>query len=610
MVDGLNRTVSWLDARGHGFAALCLAAMTLALYHHALSGWWFADDPLHLKEAILHSPVEYFFVPGAWQEFMAAYFTPLLTLSYDIDYTLFGLDPAPFYAHQLVSIALAGLAFYLLLTLWVSRSFALAGAALLLLTTPIALASTWLAVRHYTEGLALASLALYAWVAGLRQQSAAWRWGGVALYLLAMLAKEVYVPLVGLMVLVPEGRWKDRLRASWPFWVILAVFLLWRFWMLGGHIGGYGLFEPDWLSVAPMMAVLALFWLPFTFFWKLFGGGWVLPVFLGLFSAVMVSLVRGAWLQRLGFIVAVVIICSAPLLPVVGDVPPEGAAYTHRFVTVPAAALVFALTVGLARLGPGGSRRALALLVLGMTGMAFWGQSHSMLETWHDPARMKQEGKFLLDMSPETHALVVPAHTADAFYRGLYWLRGHLGRGRAPAIVYGGYFGLEPGYGGLRTGQRIYRYEQQCHCFQDVTDNVLKERENIIKRMADRPLTASVTWGHGRLSWSLGPFEQGKYFLLAGQTPDWYLSHRKVARQGFIIFLLEGYMRVGYESPEGWMTFSPEFHVNLAEQGQFAWAAPSPGAGGRVASTPMKSDSAAFPQHSELSHGFVKRVVR
>lgn len=565
----LDNAVSWLDARSHWFAVLCLAAFTLALYHNALSGWWTNDDLLHLKEAILHSPVEYFFVPRVWQEFMAAFFTPLLTFSYDIDYSLFGLNPAPFYAHQLVSIALAASAFYLLLTLWVPRALALLGATLLLVSTPFALAAVWLAMRHYVDGLALASLALYLWVEGLRRQKPGYRYGSAALYLVAMLAKEVYVPLAALLLVVPEGTWRERLRASWLHWLILVVFLGWRFWMLGGQFGGYGIFASNWES-APGTVVLAVMLLPIRYFLMLFGFT-LAPLFIGIFGATFVNLVRSGRMQRIGIALAVLALVSAPLIPVVGDFSPVAPAVTYRFVTVPAAAILFALTIGPALITAGSKHGTLVLLVLALVGVGLWWQGRSVLATWQDPVFLKQEGKFLLTRAPEAEVLSVFASNMDFFYRGIRWLRAHTGHGAAPATVTGAYFGLAPGLDAKRPGRRFYRYELRCDCFREVTADALREREKLMQRMAARPLQVNVNWGRGWLNWSLGPYDKGKYFLLAGQRADYYSSRRAVGRGGSLAYVLDGFMRVGYESPEGWVTFSPEFRVNLAEPGRFDW---------------------------------------
>lgn len=569
--------VSWLDASPPWFSAALLMVLTLALYGHSTSGSWTYDDPLILKQVILHSPAEYFFVPHAWQELTAASFSPLLTLSYELDYTLFGLSPAAFYGHQLVSVALAAFAFHLLLTLWVPRSFAILGAILLLLSAPMALASAWLAIRHYVEGLALALLAMAAWVLALRGNGRVhgWVWVSTGLYLLAMLAKEVYVPFAGLALLLPERTWRERLRAGWPLWAALALYLVWRVWMLGGRFGGYGLLSVNWEN-APGILSLRFLLLPLTYFFSLLGVNSALPLWLGIFGASVVLWVRHQGLQALGLAVGVFLIVSLPLLPVISDLKPDTHPVALRFIAVPSTAILFALVVGLARLVSDQRSRLVALLVLGIFGLGLGAKTPSMRTVWDDPPRHEREAKFLLEGDSASEALSVSKAEQSFLYRGLYWLRGYLGPGEAPAVAYGGYFLLSETASPETSSLQFYRYDLRCNCLQEVTKQVQLERRRILDRLAGRPLRASLHWGSGWLGWSLGPYDEGQYFLLSGERPDWYSSRRYVRRQGSYTYFMEGYMRVGYESPEGWIAISPEFRVDLTRPGRFDWSADEP----------------------------------
>lgn len=566
----LADALSWIDSRGHWFAAVFLLAMTLLLYFQALSGWWTYDDPLHLKEAIQYGPDQYFFVPYIWQGYQGGFFTPLLTLSYDLDYSLFGLNPTLFYGHQLASVALAAFAFYLLLSLWVSRSVALLGAMLLLVSPPLALGAHWLAIRHYVEGLALASLAFHAWGMALRRQSAAWCWWGAILYLFAMLAKEVYVPLAGLMMLVPERTWRERLRFSWPLWASLAVYLAWRFWMLGGQFGGYGLLSTNWEAV-PDVVIVATLLLPLMYFLKLFGLNWMVPVWIGVLGAMIVVWVRAEPVKRLGLAIAILVLVSMPLVPIATDIRPEAIPQQQRFVIVPAAALIMLLLLGVSRIGSVTKERSFLLIIPILMGAGFLTQSFTILKSWEEPEIQKKEGMFLLERMPEADILAVSSRDTNFFYRGMDWLRAYLGGGKAPTAVYGGYFGLNTDFEIQQLSQRIYRYDPSCQCIRDATSEVISERQKILDHVVKRPLSVSMNWGRGAVAWDLGPYKTGKYFLLAGQRPDWYSGFRKVHTHGSIAYMLEGYMRVVYESPEGWITISPEFHVNLAENGRFDW---------------------------------------
>lgn len=572
VLDYLDRTVSWLDSRGTGFAAIVLGFLVAALYGDNTAGWWTNDDPLILKQVIQFSPAEYFFMPFAWQELTAASFTPLLSLSYHLDYALFGLDPEPYYVHQLISVLLADLCFYLLLTLWVPRAFALVGAVLLIVSAPLALASAWLGIRQYTEGLAFASLACYVWVRALRRDESIGFWWAAGLYLLAILAKEVYVPLAGFLILLPERTWRKRLRASWPIGLVLAGYLVWRFWMLDGRLGGYGMYATNWgdaLGIAVMVLML-----PPMFFVKLFGLSWGLPISAGIAGAAFIGWMRQGSVRAVGFGLALLLLVAVPLLPVIGVAyRMPGLAEESRFLMVPAVVLITGLVVILTRHGKDRWPPAIGLLLLASLGSGLWAQGRYVLQEWQEYVSvLGNEGKFLLGWPHEAEALAI-SFPGLVYYRGLQWLRSHSGGGTAPSTAYGGYFGLNPAAQIGLADRKIYRYEPQCHCILEKTQAVLIERRAIQNRVRQNPFEGALNWGEGWLNWSLGPYEYGQYFLLAGTERDWYSIWVEVNRRGSRSYQMEGFMRAGYASPDGWIALSPEFYVKLTEPGQYSWTA-------------------------------------
>ena len=83
-----------------------LGLATLALYGGSLRLWWCFDDPAILLHAWRYAPQEYFLVPKAWQALIPYSLQPWLSLSYDLDLSLFGFRPAGFYAHHLLALAL------------------------------------------------------------------------------------------------------------------------------------------------------------------------------------------------------------------------------------------------------------------------------------------------------------------------------------------------------------------------------------------------------------------------------------------------------------------------------------------------------------------------
>ena len=230
---------SLLLARQSWLVPLLLAIVTLVMHHSALNGFFRYDDGWHLGFAACYAPWEYFFVPGITREISYANLTPWNPLTYDINLTLFGLNPVGYYAHQLVSLWLAACMSFLLLRLWVGLGWAVFGAVLFLVGAPTVHIAQELMTGHYLEGLIFACVAIYGFVRAIRGDGRHWLVLGVLGYVLACTCKEIYVPLPVLFLALPESDWKKRFRFTLPFLTITFLYLCWRAAVLGTIVGGY-----------------------------------------------------------------------------------------------------------------------------------------------------------------------------------------------------------------------------------------------------------------------------------------------------------------------------------------------------------------------------------
>jgi hypothetical protein len=221
------------------FVPLLLAIVTLVIHHGALNNFFRHDDGWHLGFAACYAPWEYFFVPGITREHSYANLTPWNPLTYDINLTLFGLNPVGYYAHQIVSIWLAAYMSYFLLRLWIGIGWATIGAMLFLVGAPTTYIAQELMTGHYLEGLIFACIAIYGFVRAIRGDGRYWLVLGVFGYILACTCKEIYVPLPILLLFLPESNWKKRLGFVAPFLIVTFLYLYWRSVVLGTVIGGY-----------------------------------------------------------------------------------------------------------------------------------------------------------------------------------------------------------------------------------------------------------------------------------------------------------------------------------------------------------------------------------
>ena len=84
-------------------AAACIAIVIAVwlLYGRITRLWWMYDDANHIHDAVRHRWPEYFVSDRFWLSIPNRLFTPLLSVSYDAELSLFGLNARPWYVMQL-----------------------------------------------------------------------------------------------------------------------------------------------------------------------------------------------------------------------------------------------------------------------------------------------------------------------------------------------------------------------------------------------------------------------------------------------------------------------------------------------------------------------------
>lgn len=219
-------------------AALLLALACAALHSAALSGGWHFDDGPHLNFVTVFAPWQYFFVPEVMLQQSYAHITPWNALFYELGLPFFGLRPQGHYLHLLAVLWLAALATFVLLRRWLAWAPALAGALLFLAMPATGAVARLLMTGHYAYGVLFSVLALWAFARAARQNSLGWGALAALAYALACLCKELYVPLVAVLLCWPEGRVRERLRIATPVLVVALAYGVWRVWLLQGA-GGY-----------------------------------------------------------------------------------------------------------------------------------------------------------------------------------------------------------------------------------------------------------------------------------------------------------------------------------------------------------------------------------
>lgn len=318
-----------------------LAAAIWLLHGNVLSGFWRFDDP-QMLDFIRHQPLpETLYRPDVWQKLNAPFFTPLLTLSYALDNTLFDLHAPGFYLHHLFSLFLAAWMTTRLLRRWTPPIHACLGSLLFVAGFPVTVVAQQIMTRHYIEGLVFAIAALICFYDSARRP--AWAWAGALCYLVAMLAKEVYAPLLFFLLVATDRNTEEAplLPRLTPYILAATIYVPWRHAMLGG-MGGYT------TRLIPGSAELLNF-ISGTVHWGL-GGGPLTTILAGIAAGGLLIGIRHRALKP-ARTALVATLLAIPLLPImIPAALPEAPGYfiPHRYLFLPWWALSCALAIALA----------------------------------------------------------------------------------------------------------------------------------------------------------------------------------------------------------------------------------------------------------------------
>ena len=486
--------------------AALLAILSVLWCRKIAALWWTFDDPFHLNLIREHGAAELLFGSAFWRAFPSHVFTPLLLLSLKLDLQLFGLNARAFYAHQIVSFACLAPLVYLLLREWVEPIAAMCGALVAVVGAPMIEVTQRLMDRHYIEGLVLALLATLLFLRRRTIPSA-------ALYLAAMLAKEIFVPLIVLLAFL-------AVRRLAPHVVALVVYIVWRVALLGPRLESYGwaVRPGDWPRV-----LVTLPWRMLTVLAHGRAVGWIAVALAGI--AVILAARRRPWLVLAGACIAIL-----PIVPVSFEIQPRYALATWVLAAI---AVAFVRI----RFAP-----IVVLLAVVVAARGQWADSYRLQKRMSNEARV-------FSMINAGDVLWLPA-TPPATLPELARLTGSPARWTYDPL---------PLCVGRLTAERFFTVREigRGDAMRDCAAN----------RVA--PLRVDFAATHGRLFWNFGPYDAGTYRVIVAD-----------GRQGFDVpraagFQLAGVpalpLRIRYQSPDGWVTYSDDLTVSLAEGAKVSW---------------------------------------
>jgi hypothetical protein len=511
-------------------AAGALFAASLLVYRKILRLWWMYDDPFLVNLLRQFSLPQSLYARDLYHALGRPIFNPLLMFSLKADLLAFGLDTTRLYVHHLIAFALIPPLLYLLCRLWTPPSASLATAGAALVAGPTLEVVPQLMLRHYIEGGVFAIAAAILFVLAVRRANG---WllalASAILYLCAAAAKEVYAPLILILLVMPEGTWRRRIRLLIPHAVAAAIFGAWRIAVVGMSVKPFGFVEP------PSRRPISILTVPFRairqFASSGSAAGWAMLVAVLLCAAIVIVRMPRARIVAVAAVVAIV----APLIPVSGEMNP-------RWAFAPWLLAVVAIAF-LARALPRGGAIA-ALVVLGIALVDYrveWPPAYRRF------LRISDEGR-VFSLLGENDVIHNPIGTPTTLME-----IGKLTGSKARAL-YDDFPLCDPNY---RVG-RIFEFDASRREVAETTRAAAARSCASIRRM---PLALDLHFERdGSFFWTAGPYRDGQYtFILI----DGLLAYDVPREAGFRADGFDHFnLRVRYTSPQGWRTYSPMIAVD------------------------------------------------
>ena len=496
-------------------------AAVLVLYRKSYRLYWTYDDPWFLHVALMRRWTESFTHADIWRQNL---FTPLLTSTFELFVATLWIEPRRWYAAQLVLLVVLAFAIYAALRLYVDVVPAAAGALLFLIGPPLVNAAAHLGVIHYLEAVLFVTLAFIAFAKQRDVLSA-------VLYFVAILAKEIAVPLPGLLFLLAPER---KVRRVIPHAIALVVYTTWRLLVIGLPVAGYGwTTEPRDLARVP--------WGFFTLFGTV---STVLVIVVAIVGATALRTRRAMLIAAAGLVLAI-----APILPVSKEMQP-------RFALLPWLWLCAGFALGITRIEKFRGVVIGAVLVLAVFANRMeWAFQYTRSKRMSEEARVwvHEKGDILLrnpaippGTMPELQWLKEDyfphAHGSRWFYDDIYLCTHPL------------------------AGRRILEYNPRSRLVEKVKLDPAHFCSSI---RSDAPMNLDFELQGDALVWRFGPYQNGTWRLILYEGEHaWDVPRDSAYRLGTTRRLS---LRVGYRSPEGWVTYSPVIALDFTRQAKTTW---------------------------------------
>ena len=509
------------------------------------NGWWTVDDTIILNLTIENGWHKFFYKKEVWHQISSTNLTPWINLSYAIDWFLFGFNPKGFFYHHYFSFLLAIFLCELVIYRTLGLATALASLLLFVITIPAAMVASFLWLRHYVEGLLFAALAFLFFLKSYKKKSWYYSLLGAFFYFLACAAKEIYVPLILLIVFHPNSLSRENFRFKSSYLFVALIYILWRYYML--NFNSLTIYSPNPSFVGS------------RFFYLLFYGLYLHNIlsYIVLFLFILLLIINFLkWSRFLKFYFLIVFIgvlfpitiASPFLLQIKNDLA------SSRILVLFSLFLscFFSSSFFFNKLPKFASSLLLSLLLFVNLYVFHSNNPLTFANCLYD--KHKKLGTFLLSKT-ENDVLVAP-DLSTYFLRHLLSLnkKTSLNKKHSPIIC-----------SDACLCERYLKNSNINFYFFD-GDKIIKQKSFSCSIKNDLKPSLHIKYDKGRIFWEMGPLKRGKYCILVLEDA---LPKRRycLPYKGSVPFAIYGdiLLLVKYISPEGWSAYSDIYHFRFSK---------------------------------------------
>lgn len=536
-------------------------------YIPLLNNYFISDDYQCIWFGATKSIYQIFFSPENYRALSGSNFTPMVGVSFKIDWLLFGIHPTGYFIHNLIALLMTGLALFLLMRLYTNNLSAFIGIILFLFNPVVLSVYGWCSTRHYMTGMFFALLSLYFHVKADRDDKTSippenpstspllkvgttrnrGGKGGLLIlsgvfYLLSSLYKEVYVLLPAIAFFISRGSILQRMKKTLPMWIGLIIYSIWRFYMLGG-IGGYP--TGDALGIKSLTA--GIYRIVEITSSHLFG-----PFHILFWIIILIMFITMNKKRRIFGIGIILIILLMPILPVTSLLNWQFS--WARYVLHISVFLIFVSILWGSEILEQRGWKSIAVVPILIIVIALFVNRDNELE-----AVIYKEG-------------IISRKTADEFlYSGKEYMKSE-----QDTWFYDGLRDINEYFYGRKINIKIIPEKERINYISEERRlEILSQGYDLGayrgKELRKNTIKGKISIDGYRIQWELGPYKTGNYLVIRGRYSGLYNYITSVNNSGKYLFgryYPDGrpevfYLKVVYQSPEGWEGITDEYRIEI-----------------------------------------------